>query len=271
MPTPHVTVRHITTGHYHEGPGYHTWRPHGTEDYLLTLTLRGRGRFGHAGGDLITRRGDLVMLRPRTAADYGVERELQSWEVLWTHFQPHPHWRALLDWPQIAPGLMHLRAAGAVVRAFHDVHHQAGSALPNRTLFALNALERLLLLCDAVNPLRRAAILDDRVQTAIDYLCRHRAQKVRLGDVAAAAHLSVSRLCDLFKRQVGLPPLQFLEKQRLDHARELLENSAHSIKSIARQVGYENPFHFTFRFKKYAGQSPRAYRSCLAQAPTKGV
>jgi len=86
-------------------------------------------------------------------------------------------------------------------------------------------------------------------------------RKVNLADVAAEAHLSVSRFCELFRVQVGLAPHQFLQKQRLERAKDLLENSPHSIKSIAAQVGYDNPFHFSLRFKRHTGQSPRAYRA----------
>jgi YesN/AraC family two-component response regulator len=33
-----------------------------------------------------------------------------------------------------------------------------------------------------------------------------------------------------------------------------------SIKEIAAEVGYENPFYFSLRFKKQTGTSPRDYR-----------
>jgi AraC-like DNA-binding protein len=48
--------------------------------------------------------------------------------------------------------------------------------------------------------------------------------------------------------------------QRINRARQLLELTAMSIKEIAAEVGYENPFYFSLRFKKQTGTSPRDYR-----------
>src|SRR5947209_7232399 len=54
----------IHTGHFDVGLGYGTVREHGTADWLLIATVRGSGRFGHAGGELRTGPGDVVLLSP---------------------------------------------------------------------------------------------------------------------------------------------------------------------------------------------------------------
>ena len=81
-----------------------------------------------------------------------------------------------------------------------------------------------------------------------------------LDGLADMAELSVSRLAHLFREQVGMTPQQFLEQQRLERARQLLELSGRSIGDIAGDVGFDNPFYFTLRFKKLTGLSPRDYR-----------
>jgi AraC family transcriptional regulator of arabinose operon len=73
--------------------------------------------------------------------------------------------------------------------------------------------------------------------------------------------MSVSRVAHLFREQVGVTPQQFLERQRMERASQLLEMTALSVKEIAHQVGFENPFYFTLRFKRQTGQSPTAFRS----------
>src|SRR5690606_39163332 len=98
----------LLTGHNHEESGYRIVRRDGVGDWLLIATISGRGRFGHAGGDLIAEARDWVLLRPGTAHDYGVEASLSRWELLWAHFQPRAHWLPLLNWPTIAPGLTKL-------------------------------------------------------------------------------------------------------------------------------------------------------------------
>ena len=263
--TPHQTVTHLTTGHFREGRGYAAWRPRGTADWLLIYTLDGRGRFGHENGEILAEAGHLVLLRPGTRHDYGVEPTRERWELLWVHFQPRPEWREWLDWPERAPGLMHLTPHDATMgrkieQRFLETHRLATGALRRREIFAMNALEEVLLWCDTQNPRSQQSRLDGRVRDAMDYLCRNLREDIPLEALARRSHLSVSRLAHLFREQVGMTAGQFLELQRVNRARQLLELTPRTIREIASEVGFDSPFYFTQRFKRQTGFSPRDYR-----------
>ena len=88
-----------------------------------------------------------------------------------------------------------------------------------------------------------------------------------LADVARAAGLSVSRLSLLFKAGVGQTPMQFLETQRMTRARQLLQLTSRPIGAIALEVGFESPIHFSLRFRKAVGVSPRSFRRKLGIIP----
>lgn len=265
----HPEVIHLVTGHFHEKMGYETWRAHGTQDWLLIATLGGGGRFGHVGGEFTSHPGDLVLFQPGTRHDYGVAPGLGQWELLWTHFHPRPDWALELGWPETAPGLMRLRLDDPDVRRrvfhrFEEAHALATGTLPSaprrREAFAMNALEEVLLWCSTQNPLSEPSVLDRRVRAAMEFLTRHLAEPVTTETLADACGLSVSRLAHLFRSQVGLTPQQYLESQRLSRARQLLELTPRPVGAIAAEVGYENPFYFTLRFKQATGLNPRDYR-----------
>ena len=78
--------------------------------------------------------------------------------------------------------------------------------------------------------------------------------------LAIAAGLSVSRLSHLFHAQVGVTPMQYLERLRIQHARELLLMSGRSVSEVAYAVGFENPLYFSRVFRRHAATSPRAFR-----------
>jgi len=264
----HPQVAQIVTGHFHETAGYDTWRARGTDDWLLIATVGGGGRFGHAAGETTTRAGDLVLLRPGTPHDYGVLAG-GRWELLWTHFHPRPDWTPWLAWPAEALGLMRLRLGDGPARDKIFTRMAAMNALATgaasssqrlRETFAMNALEEVLLWCDTQNPRAGGAGADARVRDAMDYLVRHLAEPVGLVDAARVCGLSPSRLAHLFRAHAGVTPQQFLEGQRLHRARQLLELTARPIGAVAAEVGYENPFYFTLRFKRVTGLSPRDYR-----------
>ena len=263
--TGHVHINLIATGYFHEKEPYAVWRSHGTDDWLLNYTAGGHGRYGHVNGEIISDIGDIVLIKPRTLHDYGVEKTLRRWDVIWAHFHPRPAWHEWLNWPEESPGLMRLRLRDphirrSVAKRFEQVHELAQGALRRRETFAMNALEEVLLWCDQENPLSQKGLLDARVRDAMEYLCRNLARKVTLDDLADAGAISVSRLCHLFRQQSGVTPQQFLERQRMNRAVQLLEMTPLSVKEIASQVGFDNPFYFTLRFKKHFSRSPREYR-----------
>ncbi len=263
--TPTPVVVQIVTGHFHQSGGYTNWREHGTADWLLILTVSGQGRFGYPNGEIITQQGDITLLKPHTLHDYGVEPSLQQWELIWAHFHPRPYWHSLLDWTEVAPGLLNLSLQdpallGKVERVFAKTDSLARGAMRRKEEFAMNALEEVLLWCDAANPRSEQARMDSRVQTAMDYMCQHIADDISLDTLAQVSGLSVSRLAHLFRQHTGVTPLQFLEQQRLDRAAQLLELTSRPIQSIAEEVGFDNPFYFSLRFKRHVGRCPRDYR-----------
>ena len=264
-----VQAAPLVTGYSWEGPEYATWRLHGTNDWLLIYTLSGAARFGFNGGNICAGAGDMTLLRPGTPHDYKTAGE--HWELLWAHFHPEPGWQPLLAWPEAAPGLMELRPAGTgaaekISERLQEMHRLATGALPRRDLLAMNALEEVLLRCDML-PRPGAPRLDPRVQAAMDSLCRRLGDPVSFETVAAECGLSASRLSHLFREQSGQTLTQFLEQQRVSRACQLLDFTTRSITAIAAEVGYENPFYFTLRFKQQTGYSPREYRKRLLQTP----
>jgi AraC family transcriptional regulator of arabinose operon len=81
-----------------------------------------------------------------------------------------------------------------------------------------------------------------------------------LNSLARKAHVSRWHLCREFKRHFGLSPIDCLLRNRMQHAANLLREPNLNVSEIARQVGYEDAFHFSKLFKKHYGLSPRKMR-----------
>lgn len=266
------SVLELIAGHYHEGSGYRIVRRDGVGDWLLIATVNGRGRFGHADGELVTQPGDWVLIRPGTPHDYGVEASLKRWELLWVHFQARAHWLPWLNWPAVAPGLAKLAIGDeSTVDRFREVHRLFNSDLRRSEAFAMNALEAVLLDCDRQNPLAATSHYDERIRRAMDYLERNIARKITLADIADAVGLSTSRLAHLFRGQAGQTPQQYLEALRMQRASELLRRTGFSIKQIAGAVGFDSQFYFSQRFKARKKQSPSGFRAAASRAQGKPI
>lgn len=256
------TVRRLLAGEFDEGPDYTTYRRRGTTDWLLFHTLNGRGRLGTAYDDVIAAPESLTLLKPGTLHDYGVEPTLRHWHFLYAHFHPKPDWTPLLDWPEVAPGILQLhpseQAAARIAGHLAAVVRHQSSVLAQGELLALNDLEAALIWADTQNP--KATPIDDRLLRAIELVDRDLKADLGVARLARASNLSPSRFAHLFRTQLGVAPQQFVERRRIEAARRLLELTTRPITSVAAEVGFTNPLYFSTRFRHHTGTTPTAYR-----------
>lgn len=78
--------------------------------------------------------------------------------------------------------------------------------------------------------------------------------------MACSVNLSAPHLEQLFRREVGASPVQYLRNLRLEKARELLENTFLRVKEICFEAGTKDQSHFVRNFKTNYGLSPSEYR-----------
>lgn len=182
----------------------------------------------------------------------------------WVAFTPRPEWERLLDWPEVAAGAISIpltKALGARIRqAFEDLIAIRQSIHPESAALAENALEQMLLWVRGVHASHKGRLTDERIQLAVQYANENYREAITVEDMAEHAHLSTSRLAHLFAEKVGLAPMRYVETRRMDAAKFLLLTTNDPIYAIARQVGYENPYHFSTRFRRREGVSPRQFR-----------
>jgi len=79
-------------------------------------------------------------------------------------------------------------------------------------------------------------------------------------DLAEVAGLSRSAFADRFTRIVGLTPMAYLARWRLNLAADLLESRPVTIGDVARQTGYASDAAFNRAFKAQFGASPAQFR-----------
>ncbi|AXY76194.1 AraC family transcriptional regulator [Paraflavitalea soli] len=78
---------------------------------------------------------------------------------------------------------------------------------------------------------------------------------------AARLNLSANYLSDLLSKYTGKSTQEHIHLKLIDKAKSLLWSTQSPISSIAYDLGFEHPSHFTKLFKSKTGYSPREYRS----------
>lgn len=239
-------------------------RPAGRQDWLLTFTISGRGRFDGGGQRRFAGSGDVTIIRPGVPHDYGVDLTVGAWKKIWVHFVPRVETIEWLNWPEILPGHGQVRlekeVRGEVLGALRRMHRFHISVAWRKAELAMSAFEQALLLCDGANPQHEETQRDPRILKAVDAICRNLRTDLSVQELARRAGLSRSRFVQLFHAEMGVPPRDFVEQQRLLRASELLQYSSMNVGQVAAEVGFDCPFYFSQRFKRKFGNSPRMFR-----------
>ncbi len=85
-----------------------------------------------------------------------------------------------------------------------------------------------------------------------------------LSDFEQKLSVSKYRLCREFTTVYGTSPLQYLNKRRIEAAKELLYTTTMSVHDVGCAVGFDNTNHFITLFKRDTGITPSVYRKKMS-------
>jgi YesN/AraC family two-component response regulator len=98
------------------------------------------------------------------------------------------------------------------------------------------------------------------VKQAFAYIQQNYTRSLSLIELSETIGVSKSYLSRIFKMDTGISLWDYLNRYRIQKAKELLLLTDKSITAIAADVGYEEVGYFGRVFREIAGCSPRAFR-----------
>ncbi|WP_374566730.1 transcriptional regulator FtrA [Ideonella sp.] len=103
-----------------------------------------------------------------------------------------------------------------------------------------------------------------RLSRLMDWVRAHPAQPHTPASMAKRAAMSVRTLQRQFQETAGLTPLEWVTRERVAAARELLESSRRPMADIAERTGFGSEESFRRHFRLVTGVSPVTYRRQFA-------
>ncbi len=82
-----------------------------------------------------------------------------------------------------------------------------------------------------------------------------------LDQIAEECNIDSAYLCRLFKRFGNRSPYQYLMRMKMNLAAQKLQSTNSSVKEIAFELGFNDPFHFSRVFKRIFGIPPSAFKN----------
>ena len=158
----------------------------------------------------------------------------------------------------IDPIMVHL---GAVLLPAFQRPNEASALFTEHVTFAM-----LTHLCSAYGgarpgtPFSKGGMTRLQATRAKEFLAAHCADDLSLVDAARACGLSRGHFTKAFRVATGLTPHQWLQRYRIDKAKDQLLDPALSIADIAISCGFADQSHLTRVFSRLIGDSPAAWR-----------
>ena len=132
-------------------------------------------------------------------------------------------------------------------------------------LIDLNATELVVRLLEtAARPLLLAHLhqraSSHGLAAAIEHIHDNLDRHLTAEELAEKACMSRSTFYRYFRREFGVPPLEYVNRQRMERAQRLLRTADETVTDVSYDLGFRSVSHFITTFKKYVGVTPKAYQ-----------
>jgi AraC family transcriptional regulator of arabinose operon len=238
-------------------------RKQGYADFHWIQTISGQGELVTEGQTFTVNQGQGMLLFPDIAHTYYATKE--PWEVSWVTFNG--------------------KYARSILRAFHWEDSQILTiSNPLRLSHKMDVIYNLTNSKDTMDSIDASSkiyeiLLDlhvfgsasevrskqqhiEHLSPVLNYIEAHFAQPIALSDLASLLSVSPQHVCVLFQQTLGMRPFEYITKQRLRKAKELLlRQTDMEISQIAQNVGYADASYFIKLFKQQEGLTPKVFRS----------
>jgi AraC family transcriptional regulator len=98
---------------------------------------------------------------------------------------------------------------------------------------------------------------------ALAYIEEHISERIELATLAHLVRQTPFHFCRAFKQSVGIPPIRYQAKRRIEHAKLLLAMPTMSVTEIGLTTGFGCSSSFTAAFRKATGFTPTEYQRSL--------
>lgn len=244
-------------GHIFAENGRAIHRPRGREDWLLFYVAKGLECFT-LDCEALADEGSFILFSPGEKQEHVCISEKTS-EFYYVHFTVSGETLPTA----LATSTVYRAKPSAKVRdLFEEMLSETESKLPYYETVALGSFLSIL------GHLERSVSAQsgethtgmDRIAVVLRRMNREFAGSHTLDDFAAMCRMSKFHFLRVFRAVTGVSPVEYRNRIRIEHAKELLLESTLSVSEIGAEVGYASPAYFCDAFKKAVGVSPSRYR-----------
>lgn len=245
-----------------------------TEAKKLSVKLQNQMKYGlKAWKNIILKAGDMDILDPLS-----VEQILES--MLNIHEDPRKRIQSAVK-DVVTKSYADAGTQRAIVKSVHNLlvalHPQYPQAYQRKLSKCADNITQMIVLATTLNEyvravsellytvyngedLRRGYPDTDIVESVQRQFAENLAQSQSIAQLAARYYITPKHLIYLFKKKLGMSPVQYLTQLRIEKAKQLLRETDLPVREIGTVIGYPDVNYFNRIFKKYTDVPPAAFR-----------
>ena len=100
----------------------------------------------------------------------------------------------------------------------------------------------------------------DLIEPALRYVSENYMHEIRVKEMADSCAMSESYFRKVFARVMEMPPLEYVNRYRINRSLQLLRATSDSVMSIAARTGFTSIATYNRNFQRYVGTSPVEWR-----------
>lgn len=211
--------------------------------------------------------GEVLFIPASKPHAYGAD-DRDPWSIHWAHFAG----TAAASYVSLLPAhdyVLSIPSADAkeIARMFRESYRLASTGLTERTLLLVSHVLRhvlgLLFFQTGRSPGGGSRTIAHDLSKSIEFMRTNVARSLTLQELSRNAGLSPARYSALFREQTGSSPVEHHIRLRMQAACHCLDTTALSVKEVAAELGYDDPYYFSRVFQKILGCSPLTYRRSI--------
>ena len=236
-------------------PNFHIFRSDATY-FILEYIISGKGYLRVDGHTYTLQANDVYLLEPGSSHEYYADKD-DPFKKIWINFKSDVFFNILNEYGLKQTYVFHdtdvLQEMSSIIElekisVYNDqIYKSASKHLFN--IFMKLAEKKQVNTQDATIAQQILSELDKAIDSSVS-----------IDDICNALFISRSKMIREFKKHYQQTPHAYLLSRKIGFAKMLLQDTTHSIKSIANRLGFADEHYFANVFKSKTGKTPSLYR-----------
>ncbi len=228
--------------------------------YSLEMIVSGRGRLQRSDGEYPLSRGSFFIIQASRSAHVYAEKDEELRKLVVT-IERGSIVSLLCNHDYLVENaVIQLHDPERVMEIYHAIRELCVSGHPYQQYELSTQAYRLLTEIGRqhrINPGRLS------LWALISQITANPNAEYTLDTLAERCGINIRTLNQRFIDSIGMPPMRFVIRKRMEYARDLLLSESLPVSLIAEECGYKNPAFFSREFKRHFGVSPSRFLRSL--------